>query len=452
MAHRSNHPASNRSVILAVLCAGVAASIAAPCFAGAAVGIPIAPNTAGITFSQVDFEFTDAPLADSNTAEISINAAALLGANSFSSGYLNVTTYSSAIGGSGTWAVQNLPINLGDPYGGLRTNLELPIAPGTDTNQVNAYVEFSPTPNPFFVGGAQGGWGVDGISYNARGKISLLPQPPAPAIPPGGRLVTFPAGGLTGPRFLQINYPNVQTADNQCGPMAVANGLEYLHSARNLAVPHVHAPGLGSDTTNQRLVSQLDRQMGRNSVSRASGSTLDDYNVVEGTLFYLTSTDVQLKIPVEHMDDDFGDSDVSLGGLTSVGRGKAPSASFIFDKLSKNWAVELGYTGKGGGHWVSVIEYSTILGVPAIRYTSDHDQTSSDATDSKGTDGRPDFSFLVDTDGDGLLNLVNEKGWRLSAANGPNVDVLIAFAVPEPVTLASALLLLPLARRRRSQV
>ena len=62
---------------------------------------------------------------------------------------------------------------------------------------------------------------------------------------------------------------------------------------------------------------------------------------------------------------------------------------------------------------VNVVGAGWILGAPWIAHVSDHVQSDldlpPDLKDNEGA-GTVDFTFLRDIDGDGLLNLVGERG------------------------------------------
>jgi hypothetical protein len=153
--------------------------------------------------------------------------------------------------------------------------------------------------------------------------------------------------------------------------------------------------------------------MNRAATSRCAGEGVTDKNFVKGKLTYLANNGLGDALTVKHQDDAFGGEDIIASGLTSKGCG-VPSAAFIITEISNGQDVELGYTFPGGGHWVELVGAGTIGGVPWISYKSDHVQCN----DTTGTD-RTDFSNLRDTDGDGLLNLVNE-------ANQPNADIVVS--------------------------
>jgi len=167
---------------------------------------------------------------------------------------------------------------------------------------------------------------------------------------------------------------------------------------------------------------------------------------LEGKLSYLGSNSLG-GLRVFHQGsvdgDNIGGMNVSASGVTSVGAGTTVTAQFIENEIAAGEDVELGYLYEGGsGHFVDVVGAGTILGDPWITYVSDHDQ-GVDTGPLSGTQF-VDFSFLADSDGDGVLNLVDEKGM-------PNVVFVVtqSASVPEPATtllLAPALFLAALRR------
>jgi hypothetical protein len=132
-------------------------------------------------------------------------------------------------------------------------------------------------------------------------------------------------------------------------------------------------------------------------------------------------------LPIDAVNDPYPqittqfDLSTSAAGLTSHGNGDALTASFIISDLCAGEHVELGYIyPNGGGHWVELTGAGSILGVPWITYVSDHDQSN----DGSGT-GKVDFSFLRDTDRDGLLNLVNQ-------GTTPNATIVVTESPATP--------------------
>ncbi len=382
-----------------------------------APAVTVSPGE-GVSFGQMDFLWPSAETLNSDTGQIDVDIAFLQTATSLSSGYLNVAT-------DAGWVVQNLPVLSGFPYPSISSNFGLGSTVGDDVTSLTATVDFSAAPVTAFAPAPSTVFAVGDVGYDAQGKGAAVPAaPPAPVAPAAG-VVAFQLGGLV-QVVAQPNHTLVQTAHNQCGPAAVASSLQYLEDTFGVSVPHDHVSGLLGVPANS-LVGQLDTAMGRAATSRADGDAVLDLVYVEGKLSYLDNNGLEGLI-VKHQDDEFGDMNVTVAGVTSHGRGKVPTAEFIIQELLHGEDVEMGFSYKtGGGHWVEVVGAGYILGVPWVAHRSDSLQTSSDPTDTMGIDGT-DFSFLVDTDMDGLLNLVYGKA-------DANVDIVVTQSIPEPGTM-----------------
>jgi len=366
----------------------------------------------GVSLNQVNFTWVGATWLNSDTGQVDVNIAILRASTGMSSGFINIFT---SLG----WVVQNLPVFSGFPYPSISTNFDLGVTPGVNITSLDAFVEFSTDPVYSFAGGPLATFSVGDTEFNGQGKDA--PVLGGPLAPPTPGVVAFIPGGAA-QVYLQPNHQNVQTADNQCGPAAVANSLQWLEDTYGINVPHDNVLGLRGAPANS-LVGQLDLCMQRGARDRADGDTVADLKFVEGKLTYLANNGLGGKLTVKHQDDAFGSANVSAAGLTSVGNG-TPTAAFIISEICEGEDVELGYTlPDGSGHWVEITGAGTFLGIPCITYRSDHEQTARNATggfitDTEGTD-LTDFSFLVDTDGDGLPNLVNQAGC-------PNADIVVS--------------------------
>jgi hypothetical protein len=373
----------------------------------------------GVSFGQVDFTWPGATTLDSRVGQIKVDIPTLQAATGIQSGFVNVAT------GFG-WVVQNLPVFLNFPTRGITTKFELSAASGVDVTSILAFVDYSPSPVVTFAGGPLTAFPVGATEFNAQGKQE--PIAPHDPVPPAPAAVTFVAAGAL-EVCLQAGHPNVQAADNQCGPAAVANNLQWLEDICGIVLPHDNVLGLKGKPANS-LVGQLDVTMTRAASGRAQGSPMSDGSFLSGKLKYLADNGLG-GLVVKHQDDgtfagDPGGGNFSAGGLTSLGQGAAPTATFIADEICGGEALELGYTNPppaGGGHWVAVVGTGSILGIPWIAYQSDEAQTSTDRKDILGT-GYTAFSFLADTGGIvGLLDLVNE-------ANVPDGDIAVSESVP----------------------
>jgi len=416
--------------------------LARPLKVYAASTVAVGPGE-GVTLQQVDYNWDTSPDVDSTTGELDVDIPTLTSATGITSGFLNVGT---SLG----WVVQNLPVDAtDDPYAEITTQFDLSQTDGSAVTTESADVEFSSSPVTSFSTGSTQMFSVGDVGYDGSGKgataVSGTETAPAPGV------VSF----VGGPAFtfcFQANHPNIEAADNQCGPASVANSLTWLKTTYGLAIPDNNVQGL-CDTTS--LVGKLDTLMNRcaGPPTRRAGPTVRDNAFLTGKLQYLANNNLGSKVVVKHQarnDEGVGGGDFMAAGLTSHGNGAAPTSSFILSEVCAGEDVELGFIyARGGGHWVEITGAGSILGVPWITYVSDHDQTN----DANGT-GKVDFSFLKDTDADGLLNLVNEGG-------SPNAQIVVTespaspqSAVPEAQFAAPFLLVgggafLALYRRRR---
>jgi hypothetical protein len=263
---------------------------------------------------------------------------------------------------------------------------------------------------------------VGPTTFSGQGKDTGVPLVGPPAPPPVAVIQFVAGGGFS--LCCEPGHPNIEAADNQCGPAACSNSLCWLKATYGgIVLPDNCGMGLGNDGT---VVGKLDGTMTRAFTNRRSGSPVTDASFLKGKLTYLSNSNLGLTA-------DFMatlDGDPPAGNFTAAGRVATrhpgnPTAAFIFSEICKGEDVELGYTNPrppGGGHWVQVLCAGTILGQPFIVHSSDRDQTS----DTKGTGGPPQFAWLKDTDGDGTLNLVGEP-------NTPNADIVVTESPGQPI-------------------
>jgi hypothetical protein len=257
----------------------------------------------GVSFSQVNYSFPGASgNGPSETGEIDVDLSALAAATGIASGFINVTTASG-------WVTQNLPV-IADPnfnYPSISTTFDLGAGTaGTTVTSLVACVNYTPSPSPIAPSGPTSAFLVGTSNYNAEGQgyaVSAAPPPPPPGqiIPNIRRLPLFQFVG-------QPNHPNVQAANNQCGPAAAANSLTWLATQKGLAVPDPNNPGRGDPATGNvfgiqfnappnntistevagpSLVGILDLDMMRQSTSRSQGNNLNVQPQLLGILNYL---------------------------------------------------------------------------------------------------------------------------------------------------------------------
>ena len=370
----------------------------------------VVPDDNGVALSQITFLFHVSGIEPSATGEVDVNVPELIAKTGMSSGFINIVT-------SGTgWVVQNLPILPSYPYKDISTRFNLSVSPGTKVSSLIAAVCYSSGPlMDAPTGGTFLSYLVGSIGYNAQGRcpgdykdtgclITADPSPPAISI-------KFP-GGLLYAAY-QTFHENVQAADNQCVPAAVANNFTWLKTIYGTPIPDANDPGLRNIQKNEKgnipLVGNLDMTMwsqdeiaGRyanvtdGSQGRVQGNAVDAYYQALGYMTYLQGHNI-LNLTLEHQGTSgqfTGANNYIFGKLTTTGQGAIVDPTYIIDQISGGSAVSGGidYPG-GGGHEVSIIGAGTILGAPFILYVSDHLQTPNDPTDTMGT-GEIDASFL----------------------------------------------------------
>jgi len=358
----------------------------------------------GVTFNQIDFTWAGAATSNSSIGQVNVDVASLRAATGIQEGFLNMTT-------SFGWVVQNLPVFADFTYPRISAAFKLSSSSGVNVTGLVAQVLFSPTPQTQPPSGSPTTFTVGNTTFNGQGKNSEVTPTYTPTNPP---VVGFSLGGAI-EEWYQPGHPNIETADNQCGPAAKANSLQWLENTYNLNIPQPNVPGLGADGS---LVGALETAMGRTFRDRRDGDPVSDTQFLDGVLGYLAANGLGGKIKVKHQDDGTpggpGGANYTGHGLTSTGNGK-PTAAFLVSEICAGQDVEFGYTrSDGSGHWVNAVKGGYLNGVPFVFYVSDHDQSD----DAAGT-GTVDFGFLVDTDGDGLPNLVGEPG-------NPNVDIIVS--------------------------
>ena len=406
------------------------------------IGVPavcwsanIAPGQ-GIDFSQVTWSFPGASGdGPSGTGQVDVNLSQLIASSGISSGFINITTASG-------WVTQNLPVLPGFTYNDLTTTFNLGSTGGVVTN-LGATVTYTATPMTSAPIGVPDTFAVGSTETNAQGQGPNLAAAPAPPAVAG---INFP-GGLFGFAF-QPNHPNIEAANNQCGPAAAANSLDWLKTTYGVPIPNTNVLGLKGDNS---LVGKLDTSMNRTVTDRATGNGLNVEPQLEGLLSYLSSVNIN-GLTVKHQglspfggDTFTGANNVTVGGITSQGRGTIVDPNFIISEIRAGEDVLFG----DDHHVVDIVGAGTILGAPFILYVSDHLQTAKDAmgnfiNDNKGT-GMIDFSFIVPQAG-GQPKLV------YGDQNGATAVDVISVSVPEPVSLLLLLsgLIALLLRARRS--
>ena len=359
----------------------------------------VAPDQS-VSLLQIDFPDSDNPVLDSSVGMLQANLIALRFESGIDSGYLNVVI-------DGDWVVRNMAV-LPDteyPYSHLSTRFDLGINEGTDVISIDAAIIFSDeafesapsgTSSTFTVGSltySSSGVGNDDGTRGARGD----------PVPPTLNDVLFTDPTNTRAIF-QLDHPNLEAADNQCYPMAIANSLQFLANTTDFSLPHSHVVGLKGD---QSLVGQIAQQMNRIVTDRRNGRPVKDDVGIQGKLKYLAANGLQDQVQTRHWGRYASTSNLSetVNGktATSTAMGQALNFEMMVTALEGGENCEAGYSySTGGGHMIDIVAAGYTRGQPWIIEASDVDQ-SSDSMGS-GPEGLI-FSHLKDSDNDGDFNL-----------------------------------------------
>ena len=371
--------------------------------------IAVAHNTSGtkkqsslddiLTISQVDFLF-DEIQKDSSWGHISVNVPEFLNYYQANQGYLNIHS-------NAGWIVQNQFINQVENMQQLSFYFNLGVEHGQNVQELVASIEFSPEPYVYFQPGQQTEFPVETIEYNAGGLSNM-----SLAIPDYLKYIEFVPEGQTYD-FTKPNLDaneNVQCARDQCGPMGIANSLQYLENRNSFfSVPHDHVIGLYGDDS---LVGQLDEYMNRVAATRTTPGGVMADEMMDGKFQYLA--DNGLRDSLIHRHQGHGYFDMPVGDHTHAGitsRDQSVDGKVTFDWIEEQLRncedVEIGIKwGGGGGHVVRVFGCGKVLGQPYLRFKHDSLQTHHDSTDTAGLEEAQ--MFVSDLDGDGMMNWGSE--------------------------------------------
>jgi len=345
-----------------------------------------------VLFEQISFRGA----AYSTVGEITVDLQAAKKATGYGSGFINV------INGNNEWIVQNLPVMDSTIYDHptITTRISLGGAEGVQIGTLNAYVDFSSTPLTSAPMGSTVGFSVGQSDFYAGGVgDSELNHA---TLGPDLTGLTFTESYPTYYVY-QKGHPNVQAADSQCAPAAVANSLQWLENEKKIKVPHDNIPGLRDDKNpgDKSLVGALEKAMNRPVRSRQDGNGVWPY---EGKIKYLRENGLLDKLVVKRK------------------TGNQINWEWLLQEIKDGEDVELDlwYQGPNDGrHYVEVTGVGMILGVPFFTHVSDHVQSDQDAEDNKGTD-KVDFEWMIG---------------RMALNSNAIVDEVISESVPEPNTI-----------------
>lgn len=380
----------------------------------------------GVTFQQVNFEFDpENPVRDTAWGRVEVDPQTLVKATGLTQGFLNVYT-------DFGWVVQNLPLNARTDFDHFSSYFALmPKNAQEGLDVAVVAVQFSPEPQVEYQQGpayefqlAEWVWNAQGVS-DTGDEVAFNPQPEPPLFLLSWKEFIITNDFIINTSHTQPNKVNVQTARNQCFPMAVANSLQYLEERFGLNVPHSHVPGLKGDDS---LVGQLDTYADRTASSRTSGSGTWFTPMISGKFRYLADHGLADDLVHRYQGRGWGsppdqalpEGDYTSSGITAIDDGDVVTWEWICEQIQAGEDVEICFSydnaagNPTGGHAVRVFECGMTLGVPWIGYVHDSNQSN----DSAGLECVR--VNLLDTDGDGLLN-IGSNNWELRFAFSESV-------------------------------
>jgi hypothetical protein len=396
--------------------------------------IQIRPSPKLVEFQQAIFDVNGTRVADTDWGLFQANPKLFKQLGRLAdrgTGYLNVFLFDPSRSAGSFWVVDNLHI-AADPgseappspqaqalRAGPRSDEALPIntfidlRPGQEGSgpleRLQAVVLFSNHPLPVAARIQElaeefepDAFSVEPAIVDEQGDLGESGAPP-PSGPPAGTLLALiggpppqplsPLPDLPGPGDLafpivvtQTPQPNVQTAVNQCGPMAMANAVKYLEDRYDAVplswnVPHLPISGLGrlqagdviawNPVPDTSLVAWIDSRTRRlGAVNSESGDGASRCKITNGLISYLATFGGQASVTLRHQggsatlgeDSSCDDDDITLplGGIVSNEEGGQPTWEWIFGELQAGRAVTIAYgrydvSGvRTGGHVVRV--------------------------------------------------------------------------------------------------
>lgn len=435
------------AALAAALVSGASAQTAEPGFATHPLLEPLSarlvqPATTAVRFRQTQFVYQSGRLIDSDWGQLEVDKDAVRRALGPAGGYVNVALFTPGQAAP-AWVVDNLRVV---PDAAARdgidraalasegmettpivvpmsTHLDLrPNVRGTGRmTSVYAVVVASPAPLPtvdrvfnlmrqlppsaFAVSQTiEDAEGAEAITATASPTGLLqLGDPPQP-VQPGHE---SPGGFAYPTEVYQYELPNIQTAKNQCMPMAMANVVGYLRLRYNKPplswpLPHQSSPGIGKtmsagdvifwqpEPTVSRIA-QIDARTRRTAVydfESGSGSTV--CQMMRATFSYFATQGAPGMVSFTHQDSApligpggacaTADPTLPLGGYTSTRQGANVTWDWMYQQLQAGRGVMIMYgrydaAGKRtGGHAVRVWGARRLNGRDHIYTLDDGDQ------------------------------------------------------------------------------
>jgi len=328
--------------------------------------VDVAPGQ-GVTFVQVGY--ADDPTSTyTPIGVIQVDLNRLRNVTGIATGYLNLAT-------SKGWVVRNLPVfpESSYPYSAINSEFDLGVQLGTAVTQLPVALQYTES------------------SVTAFGATPAATYPVAPLSLTIGGAGTSGGGPVTPPTFsdilfanpsdtdsiIQYDHPDIETAQNQCLPMSIANSLQYLKDTQGLQVPHEHKPGQNGDDS---LVGQLDVAGARPVVDRQHGSGTP--SMLTTKLTYLAKNNMAGSISTTHWGGYYADSatntSVTVNGVTasSTAQGSTINMDGVIQALKEGQDCEMIYSWATGAHAVDIVGAGKYKGQPWILHASDQVQAN----------------------------------------------------------------------------
>ncbi len=385
---------------------------------------PITASSLAMTVEQVTFSFGSGRAANTNWGKLTVDPQRWRQATGLRTGYLNVFLYDGS--GAPVPVVHNLLVpppddcnDAGASLGGVPSSSspvvrqQLSSLPSSflrpPARRLGTYIDLRPNTRgtgplagvrlaviysryPFPVGDPAFQNGlvlqpatvrVTPVVVNAEGVLGIDagdPPPPPPGVsldlvgPPPPVIVDPPfdpsVTDLLYPlQIFQAASPNLESAVNQCAPLAMANVLGYLEERYNAMpllwnLPHDHLPGLGQASVagdiivwnpvpTNSVVAQIDAYVRRADTFNANqgGGTTSFCALYDGVIRYLVTFGQQALVELRHQGGSsaYGagtscdDGTFDLGNITSLRDDVNPTWEWIFEQLQKGRGVAITY-------------------------------------------------------------------------------------------------------------
>lgn len=398
------------------------------------VALAIDPRQRIVDFRQLVFAFESGRVAESDWGRVFVDRARLAHRFGNAPAYVNVFFPAADRLGRTLWTVRNLYVpGAPDNWRGQTSQVaqDLDLRPGVDNEQgrvvqVNAHVLVSREPLPFVQASVDFAtrlsvprlFDVRPVLDDAEGDLGDAPErfgtsplvvdavsfgpPPQPAIP----LFDLPSNFSAPVAVFQDAAPNIETAKNQCVPMAHANVIQYLENQVNIAplswnLPHAQVRGIGRVTAagdtftwqpvpSNSVIANVDTRTTRAGVFSAdTGGGSDRCENIRGIMGYLNQSNLAATFRHQGGAEKYGsggncDSWIfsDVGNLSSSREGAQPTWAWIFEQLSLGRGVSISYSrydisgNYTGGHMLRVWGASRINGVDYLHLLDDGDQGS----------------------------------------------------------------------------